>query len=243
MSLCLRTEDGNPSAAILVSPDRLGVAWLHLYAASDSPGPRAAWNMLWEEAKSILTRMKVPAVWVMTAQTWLMDLLLESGFSGRGRVIAYARPAHRILPESAAVSAVGTMAASDLPEVEQLDHAAFSTPWQMDCDSLSSAFGGSLQAAVHRTGDRITGYLMAGASPQGLHITRIAVHPDFQRKGIARALLLRALEYGRLRGAIRITVNTQHDNSRSRRLYRSLGFSEMGESYPVFRRDISSGVS
>jgi ribosomal protein S18 acetylase RimI-like enzyme len=216
------------------------VAWLHLFAASGPPGLRAAWNALWEEAKKILTGMGLPAVWVMTTQAWLIDLILESGFSASGRVIAYSRPTHRSLPEIADVPAVAPMAAADLPAVEQLDYLAFAPPWRMDGDALCETFDRSILTAVHRTGDRVTGYLMAGSAPQGLHITRIAVHPDHQRKGIGRALLFHVLDFGRRRGALRITVNTQHDNPRSRQLYRALGFSGMGESYPVFRFDIPS---
>ena len=114
---------------------------------------------------------------------------------------------------------------------------AFGTPWQMDSDALKATLERSLLAVVLRAENRIAGYLMASAAPQGMHITRIAVDPEFQRKGIGRALLIHLLTYGRRRGALRITVNTQHDNPRSRRLYRSMGFSEMGESYPVFRWD------
>lgn len=173
----------------------------------------------------------------MTTQTGLIDWLLESGFSGRNRVIAFSRQAYLPLPENADESSVAPMMEADLPSIEQLDHLAFAPPWQMDSDALRATLERSLLAVVHRAENRISGYLMAGPAPQGMHITRVAVHPEYQRMGIGRALLVRLLSYGRRREALRITVNTQSDNHRSRRLYRSLGFSEMGESYPVFRYD------
>jgi ribosomal protein S18 acetylase RimI-like enzyme len=221
----------------MVSPDRLGVAWLHLFAASAPPGRRMAWNELWPQVKSILSDKKLSSIWAMTAHTWLIELLLENGFSGHGRVIAFSRQAVPPLPEDADESSIAPMTEADLPSVEPLDHLAFIPPWQMDTDALRETLDRSLLAVVHRTGTRVTGYLMAGAAPQGMHITRVAVHPEHQRQGIGRALLVRLLRFGRRRGALRITVNTQSDNMRSRRLYRSLGFSELGETYPVFRYD------
>ncbi len=235
VSCCLRAPDGKPAAAILVSPDGLGVAWLHLFAASDPPGYRPAWLDLWAEAKRQFAENPPASVWAMTTQAWLIDLLLESGFSGHGRVIAFSRHAFGARPSGPEEASIAPMAEADLPPVEQLDHRTFSTPWQMDSDALRTTLERSLLAAVHRTGNRITGYLMASDAPQGLHITRIAVDPEFQRRGIGRALLIHLLRFGQRRGALRITVNTQHDNPRSLRLYRSMGFSEFGESYPVFR--------
>jgi ribosomal-protein-alanine N-acetyltransferase len=222
---------------MLVSPDRLGVAWLHLFAASAPPGYRMAWIPLWNHAKHVLAETHLSSVWAMTAHTWLIELLLENGFSGCGRVIAFSRQAYHPLPENADEFSITPMLEADLPSVEELDHLAFIPPWQMDTDALRETLDRSLLAVVHRTGNRVTGYLMAGAAPQGMHITRVAVHPEHQRQGIGRALLVRLLRFGRRRGALRITVNTQSDNPRSQQLYRSLGFSEMGESVPVFRYD------
>ncbi len=241
VSCCLRAPDGKPAAAILASPDRLGVAWLHLFAASDPPGHRTAWLELWADAKKQFADISLTSVWAMTTEAWLIDLLMKSGFSGHGRVIAFSRQAFGAFPEYTDNVSIAPMTEADLMPVEQLDHLAFGAPWQMDSDALKATLERSLLAIVHRTGNRTTGYLMASAAPQGMHITRIAVDPEFQRKGIGRALLIRLLKYGQRRGAPRITVNTQHDNPRSRRLYRSMGFSEIGESYPVFRWNFPSG--
>jgi ribosomal-protein-alanine N-acetyltransferase len=237
VSLCLRAPDGKPAAAILASPDRLGVVWLHLFAASTPPGHRAAWLDLWNETKNQLAEISLTAVWAMTTQAWLIELLLESGFSGHGRVIAFSRNTHGAIPGETDNAPIVPMTEADLQPVERLDHLAFGTPWQMDSDALKATLERSLLAVVLRMENRIAGYLMASAAPQGMHITRIAVDPELQRRGIGRALLIHLLNYGRRRGAPRITVNTQHDNPRSRQLYRSMGFSEIGESYPVFRWD------
>jgi ribosomal-protein-alanine N-acetyltransferase len=238
-SLGLRHADGTLAAAILVSPDLLGVTWLHLFAALKPPGVESAWRKVWPEARKILHDRRQPSVWTMTTLSWLIDLLRNDGFVEHGRVIAFSRTAARPPPPRGPVAIPALMSKSDLPSVERLDHAAFAPPWQMDCEALRATFDRSLVSVVHRTEDRIDGYLMASTAPHGIHITRVAVHPDHQGKGIGRALILHLLDVGRRRGAPRVTVNTQKENLRSRELYRSLGFAETGESYPVFLHDLA----
>jgi ribosomal-protein-alanine N-acetyltransferase len=240
VSLCLKKPDGSLSAALLASPDRLQVAWLHLFAAGNPPGARAAWNRLWPEAQAGLARLEVPCVWVMTTLDWMIDLIRESGFAETGRVVAYALRPSRLIPTGGDLGSLSPMQESDLPEIERLDQAAFSPPWQMDSEALRETRERSVWTAVLRREGEIAGYLMASRTPQGVHITRVAVHPREQNKGAGRLLLTRLLNVFCRQGAPRITVNTQIDNHRSRRLYRSLGFAETGESYPVFRIDPTS---
>jgi ribosomal protein S18 acetylase RimI-like enzyme len=208
-------------------------------AASIPPGVRAAWAELWPETERILSAMHISSVWAMTTYDWLIDRLAESGFTEQGRVIAYSRPASRPVAGPGDTSFVARMQASDLSDVERLDHAAFEAPWQMDSDALRETLRRSVLAVVYRMGRAIVGYLMAVPVPEGIHIARIAVRPDRQRRGIGQALVIHLLQFGRSAGAPRVTVNTQMENRQSQRLYASLDFSETGDSYPVFRRDLA----
>ncbi len=238
VSIQSKKPDGSPAAALLASPDRLRVVWLHLFAAADPPGARAGWDSLWPQARTSLAGMGLSSVWVMTTQEWLIDLLKGSNFLECSRVVAYSKRPSRIRTERGRMASVVTLQESDLPFIEQLDHAAFEPPWQMDSDALRETLRRSILATVLRLEERIAGYLMATPTPQGVHLTRLAVHPKEQNKGIGRALITHLLNHFLRQGAPRITVNTQIENRRSQRLYRWLGFSEMGESYPVFRFDL-----
>ena len=240
-SICLKEPDGTTVASLLASPDRLRVAWLHLFAAGNPPGARAAWDLLWPTAERILTGMGLPSVWAMTTQEWLIGLLKGSGFVDHGRVVAYSQQPSRMRSEGGRTASVGLLSESDLPEVERLDHAAFAPPWQMDAEALRATWERSVLATLLRLEGRIAGYLMAVATPQGVHLTRLAVHPDQQNMGIGRALIFHLLNHFHRLGAPRITVNTQIENRRSQRLYSSLGFREMEESYPVLRIDLPPG--
>jgi ribosomal-protein-alanine N-acetyltransferase len=216
----------------------LGIAWLHLFAADVPPGGPAAWALLWPEARKILSGMRLGSTWAMATQPWLLDLLRSSGFSESGAVIAYCQQPLKLRPVSELMQRIVPLREDDLPRVEALDRAAFAPPWQMDSDALRETLNRSLLAAVVPDRDRIAGYFMAVATPHGVHLTRLAVHPQDQNRGIGRALTTHLLNYFHRAGAPWITVNTQRENHRSRQLYQSMGFSEMQEVYPVLRADL-----
>jgi GNAT superfamily N-acetyltransferase len=57
-------------------------------------------------------------------------------------------------------------------------------------------------------------------------IANVAVHPDFRRQGIGRALTARALEHARRHGAQAVWLHVRADNPGAIALYRGLGFEE-----------------
>jgi ribosomal protein S18 acetylase RimI-like enzyme len=174
----------------------------------------------------------------MTPHRWLIRLLEGSGFVESDRVVAFSLRPSRSKTSFERSSAIFPISESDLSVIERLDRDAFARPWQMDGDALREIWRRAIWASgFHREG-RLAGYLMATPTPQGVHISRLAVHPEHQNKGIGRSLIGRLLEDFRRRGIPQITVNTQLQNPHSHRLYRSLGFHETGEHLPVFRFDV-----
>jgi ribosomal protein S18 acetylase RimI-like enzyme len=57
-------------------------------------------------------------------------------------------------------------------------------------------------------------------------IANVAVHPDYRRRGIARALTVRAMEHARERKVDDIWLQVRADNAEAIHLYESLGFVE-----------------
>jgi ribosomal protein S18 acetylase RimI-like enzyme len=52
-----------------------------------------------------------------------------------------------------------------------------------------------------------------------------AVHPDWQRRGLGRALLLHVFQVFRMRGAMVVSLKVEADNARAIHFYQSLGLS------------------
>jgi ribosomal protein S18 acetylase RimI-like enzyme len=78
------------------------------------------------------------------------------------------------------------------------------------------------------------GQLVGNASliPYHLHgrrhflIANVAVHPDYQRRGIGRHLTQRAMDQARQRGVKSVWLHVRENNDTAVNLYRSLGFLE-----------------
>jgi ribosomal protein S18 acetylase RimI-like enzyme len=235
VSVGLQKPDGTLAALLLVSPDHLGVAWIHLFAANTFPGARRAWEKLWPYALDGLRAQSLERIWVMTTQPWFAAILRESGFSLAGHVVALMQtPAS---PPAAEISLdhIAPIREADLAELEAVDHAAFDIPWRLDADALRETRTRAILAMLYRREGKILGYQMAVPTAQGVHLARLAVEPAAQRQGIGRALTTHLLGYFAQRGVPRITVNTQSDNLASLRLYRRMGFQPTGDDYPVFR--------
>jgi ribosomal protein S18 acetylase RimI-like enzyme len=111
-----------------------------------------------------------------------------------------------------------------------IDRVAFSPFWQFDEQGLGEAlratprtrFRAALAPASH--GRRFAGYAICGRSGQRGFVQRLAVHPDFHRRGLGRGLLLDGLNWLRRRGVPRAVVNTQLGNAAALSLYLQTGF-------------------
>ncbi|NJC96588.1 MAG: hypothetical protein C3F07_10970 [Anaerolineales bacterium] len=58
-------------------------------------------------------------------------------------------------------------------------------------------------------------------------LANIAVHPDYRRRGIARLLTRRAMQYGRDKKATALWLHVRDDNPGAIKLYADLGFQEI----------------
>jgi len=126
-------------------------------------------------------------------------------------------------------------------DVLAVDQAAFPVFWQFDGAGLKDALSATpttrFRAAVE-PGGVIAGYAINGRSgPRGF-VQRLAVHPDRQRAGTGRQLLLDGLRWMQRRGVARAVVNTQVGNDAALTLYLQTGFEEE----PVGLSVLSAGL-
>jgi ribosomal protein S18 acetylase RimI-like enzyme len=63
------------------------------------------------------------------------------------------------------------------------------------------------------------------------HFEPVGTHPEFRRRGLARAVMLQAMREMAEAGMRRVTVNHAADNTSAGRLYSSLGFTVAHETY------------
>jgi len=118
------------------------------------------------------------------------------------------------------------LAYSDLPRVIAIERRAFPTPWSLAMFVLElSKPSGICLAALHDR--RLVGYLICSRYDTAWHVMNVAVDIDYQRKGVASALL--AELYERVADeAARFTLEVRRSNDVAIHLYEREGFRAAG---------------
>ena len=121
----------------------------------------------------------------------------------------------------------------DQAAVLAVDHRSFDAFWRFDASGLDDARRATPSARFRvvdtpgpgRSRARpVVGYAVTGRAGPVSYLQRLAVDPDHQRRGLARALVRDGLRWARRRGALSMLVNTQEHNGGALALYESLGF-------------------
>lgn len=238
----LAQHNGRAVAALACPPDPEEVYWLRLFASASSVSLRDSWRVLWETARLAL-RGQTGQVAVIALHDWMAALAEESGFLYEDDIVMMTwSGAPRPTEAMPADIHLRPMTVNDLPEVADVDRAAFSRLWQNSLASLRLAFPQAGVAMVAEMDSQVVGYQISTFGPFGAHLARLAVHPNAQRRGVGRALLADLIDKVSAHGLQRITVNTQGKNLASQALYRKMGFTRNGENYPVFTWRLDGGV-
>jgi ribosomal-protein-alanine N-acetyltransferase len=121
---------------------------------------------------------------------------------------------------------------AQLDDLAILDAATFDPLWHFGRrDLFELLMRGRMQVAWWE--GVMVGYsaVCANSASEG-QLARLAVHPNYQGRGIGRSLLSDAIRYAAGEFSV-LVLNTQVNNRRSQSLYRSLGFRPIGMSLSV----------
>lgn len=231
---------GRLVATLAMPPDPPGVAWLRLFAVSDRIDLKETWSLLWESALEQLTGKAEIAV-AIPIQLWCENLLKAIKFEHTHDVLVLdwiAEYGQLSQEHSEHAASIREMATSDLKHVQEVDQASFPPLWQNSMESIQHAFGQASSATVIEMDDRLVAYQISTLSPHGLHLARLAVHPDLQGKHLAFSLVRDLQNKVSMMRQQRLTVNTQGINAPSLALYEKAGFKLTGQKLPVFERQL-----
>lgn len=231
----LAYERARPVACLACPPDLPELTWLRLFALAGGRDLGEAWSALWPAARLQLQEAGVREAWALATYTWLLPLLAETGFRAAGGVVFLESSETPIEPPRAALGKIRTMTRNDWSGVLSLDHRAFEPAWRLSQAGLQAASAQSAMATVIESDGRLLGYQISTSSAFGVHLARLAVEPEVQAHGLGTALVADTLVQAARLGTARISVNTQSENSVSRRLYARMGFRETGQEFPVLR--------
>ena len=120
------------------------------------------------------------------------------------------------------------MTLDDLDEVLEIERASFQTPWSRGAFRYELTQNRVARSVVVRIAGRLVGYLCLWEIGHEIHITNLAVRPDFRRRGIARALLSHVMDGARQSNVELVFLEVRPTNLEALALYESFGFRVIG---------------
>jgi ribosomal-protein-alanine N-acetyltransferase len=228
-------ERNSPAGCLACPPDPPDVAWLRYFGVVSGYTPHQIWTLLWPEASKAAEEEGAQVAAVLSAADWISPILLESGFEHVNDVI-FLEWQGKIEPVTALTEGrLRALRSEDLPALADVDQRSFDRLWRYSLNTLGEAFKqSSIATVIEREGHPIA-YQMSTTSIYGAHLARLAVAPEWQGRGLGKALVMDALHRLIREGAAKISVNTQVDNIQSLRIYHALGFKKIGSPYPVYQ--------
>lgn len=127
------------------------------------------------------------------------------------------------------VITIDKMTLEDLDQVLAIEGESFSTPWSRRAFEME--VNGQNEYAyylVARCGEQILGYLGAWLIVNEAHITNIAVKSSARRQGIGEQLMGFFFNQATCRNIDAVTLEVRASNHSAQKLYRKLGFKDMG---------------
>jgi GNAT superfamily N-acetyltransferase len=152
--------------------------------------------------------------------------------------IIVARPLQSVRPRFPFLRMPAT---SMVEAILEIDRAAFGQDWMMDEQTFREALHATHRARIfvsHATG-RISGFVIAGITDSYGFIQRLAVHPDFQRRGDASSLVQNSLAWIHSHGCRSTVVNTEVSNAAALSIYKHHGFVPLNYNLSVMERQLS----
>lgn len=127
---------------------------------------------------------------------------------------------------------IRAMQLSDLPEVMQNEAAAYATPWveegyrqELTQNKQAHYFVIGRHGSI---GDELIGHAGYWLIYDEGHISTIAIHPNWQNRGLGRLLLWHNLDAIRQHPVTLITLEVRESNGYAQRLYERFGFEVVG---------------
>lgn len=118
------------------------------------------------------------------------------------------------------------MTADDLAEVLALEERVQAFPWSSG--NFRDALAAGYDCRVGREDGRLVAFIILMRAVDEIHLLVIAVAPERQRAGVARALLETVCAEARAAGMTRMLLEVRPSNAAALAFYHRAGFAEIG---------------
>lgn len=134
------------------------------------------------------------------------------------------------------------MKVEDVPVAHEIDVLSFTLPWPERSLRYEVTDNPAARCWVAETDGRVVGMLFLWMIVDEAHIATIAIHPDCRRQGIARKLLIMALDSAQAEGAKSALLEVRAGNKAALRLYEKFGFEVVGRRERYYKDNFEDAV-
>jgi ribosomal-protein-alanine N-acetyltransferase len=120
------------------------------------------------------------------------------------------------------------MTVEDVPAAHAIDISSFTLPWPERSFRFEVTDNPAARCWVAELGGRVVGMLVLWMIIDEAHIASLATHPEYRQQGIAKQLLVEALDNAYAEGARTAFLEVRAGNDVARRMYQKFGFDEVG---------------
>lgn len=118
------------------------------------------------------------------------------------------------------------MQPADVARVMPVERAAYEFPWSEGIFRDCLRIGYCCRVLEDQTA--LVGHGIMSVAAGECHVLNLCIHPDYQRRGLGRQLLLHLLDAARARRAHLAILEVRASNKAAFALYDGLGFNEIG---------------
>lgn len=218
---------------LAIPEDPPGVAWVQMFGHDRLHGLRDAWSELLAKCLEHFAGQEVQIAAIGLSE-WFTELLIEFGFKYYQSIVVLEHNSQPAPLEKRDGVVIRPATMEDLPHLLKIDNEVFEPLWRLSADGLEHAFQESAYTSVAVYDRSIIGYQLSTTSTFGGHLARLAVIKDMQGRGVGEFLVEEMLHNFWDQGIHQVSVNTQHDNLKSLRVYQKTQFTSTNESFPIF---------
>lgn len=213
---------------------RDGVAWLRLAVPGRAFGLDPMLDRLWEVLREGMLNEAVRQMGLLAMDGWIESHATRWGFAQTNAVVTLRHEGQATRLPDSNPSGLRSATRRDLDNIVRVDTAAFEPLWRYHQSILEAAVRQAAMLKVIERDGQIAGYQLSTHHSGTGHLARLAVLPEWQGRGLGSILVADMLCQFATHGITTVTVNTQEDNHRSRRLYARLGFAPAHHRVPVW---------
>lgn len=132
---------------------------------------------------------------------------------------------------------IRSMILNDIPDIVDIEKMAFEDPWTEEAFIYDLFYPYKNLVVSGVISQKIVTYLLSIFVADELHLHNIAVHPDFQRKGIGDLMIWYMLNVALQEGSRTCYLEVRVSNKRAISLYKKFGFEIMGRRYNYYQNN------